>query len=177
MIKRVHKYWLWRSDWAFVGDVFDYIIEGVFVFALLVLASSHKVKKTRHTNVYLFLVRKTASVGWKLAFPQRIVDTGLVAEVVRITTLVALWTVIFVIEFATNFFWGFWFDDLSLNWVRKKAIEPIFAVSHIEVDAWIVATINMNFCTLALSVGASLAFSDSKELVGAESFDEFKFAF
>lgn len=96
----------------------------------------------------------------------------------RKTTFVALGTVVFVIEFAANFFRGFWLDDLSLDRVRKKAIEAIFAVSHIEVDARIVATINMNFSALGLAVRTlSLAFTDSEVLVRAESFDGLKFVF
>lgn len=179
IIKILHKYWLCRSDWPFVRDVLYYVIEGVFVLALLVFASSHKVKKTRYANVYLLIVRKTARLGWKFAFSQRIVDTSLSAEVVRETTFVALGTIIFVIEFAANFFGGFWLDDLSLDGVRKKTVETVFAVSHVKVDAWIVATINMHFSTLALHVRtlSSLAFTDSEVLVSAESFDVFKFAF
>jgi hypothetical protein len=38
---------------------------------------------------------------------------------------------------------------LSLDGVGKEAVEPILAVSHVEVDAGIVAPINMGFATLA----------------------------
>jgi len=51
-----------RSYGTFVGNVLDYIIEIMLVFALLVFTTSHKVKKTRNTDIYLLLMRKTASV-------------------------------------------------------------------------------------------------------------------
>jgi hypothetical protein len=151
----------------------------MLVLALFVFASSHKVKKTRYTDVYLLFVRKTAGIGRKFAFTQRVVNTRLSAKVVRKTTFVALWTIILVIQFAAYFFWGFWFDDLSLDRVRKKTVEAIFAISHIKMNAWIVATINMHFSTLGLDVRtlSSLAFTNSEVLVSAESFDAFKFAF
>jgi len=98
---------------------------------------------------------------------------------VRETTFVTLRTIIFVIKLAAHFFGGFWFDDLSLDGVRKKTVEAIFTVSHVKMDAWIVATINMHFSTLGLHVRtlSSLAFTESEVLVSAESFDVFKFAF
>lgn len=71
-----------RSNGTFVGNVLDYIIQTVLVFALLVFTTSHKVKKTRNTHIYLFLMRKTACVRGKFALPQRVVNASFSSQIV-----------------------------------------------------------------------------------------------
>ena len=50
-----------QSNGSFVGDELVYIvIHAVLVFAVVVLATSHKVKKTWHINLHLFFMGKSA---------------------------------------------------------------------------------------------------------------------
>jgi hypothetical protein len=94
-------------------------------------------------------------------------------------TLVALGTVVFVVQFAADFLGGFGLDDLPLDGVRKKAVETVFAVAHIEVNAGVVATINMCFSALGRHIESlsSCAFTHCEELVGAKSLDTLQLVF
>ena len=58
------------SDGPFVGDILNDIFECVFVFAGVVFASSHKVKKTGNTDIYFFFVGETACFWRKFTFSQ-----------------------------------------------------------------------------------------------------------
>jgi hypothetical protein len=50
--------------------------------------------------------------------------------------------------------------------VREQAVKAIFAVAHVEMDARIVATINMIFTAFALATGwPSLTFGDCEVLI------------
>ena len=93
-------------------------------------------------------------------------------------TLVAIGTVVFVIEFSANIFIGFRSDDLSFDGVREEAVEAILAVAHVEVDAGVEASVDVIFSTLgrllSLRVGT---FVDCEVLVCAESFDGLQFVF
>jgi hypothetical protein len=62
----------------------------------------------------------------------------------------------------------------------EKAVKTVFAVSHIEVDTRVDASLNMYFSAFGLAVGTwrpSLAFGDCEVLVSTEIFDNFKFVF
>ena len=86
-----------RSDGSLVGDVLIYIVHVVLVFAIVVFAASHEVKKARNVDVYLLLVRKAAFRVFEFALSQRVINAGFAAEVVGKTTLVALGAVVVVI--------------------------------------------------------------------------------
>lgn len=73
-------------------------------------------------------------------------------------------TVILEVQLLANLFGGLWLDDLSLDGVGEEAVEAVLAVSHVEVDAWVVAAIDMG---LAALTGALV---DCEVLFGAEVF-------
>ena len=90
---------------------------------------------------------------------------------------VALGTIVFVIEFAANVFGGLGLDNLSFDGVREEAVEAILAVPHVEVDAGIVAPINMELSAFgALFPDLSCAFADREVLIRAEPFDGVQFS-
>lgn len=62
---------------------------------------------------------------------------------------VALRTVVLIVQFLAHLFGGLWLDDLSLDGVGEEAIEAILAVAHVEVNAGVVAAIDMMLATLA----------------------------
>lgn len=86
-----------KSDGSLVGDELDDVLTGMLVLAVLVLASSHEVKKTGHSRVHLRLVREAALSIGELALAQRVVDAGLVPEIMGELALVALRTVVLVV--------------------------------------------------------------------------------
>ena len=49
-----------RSNRSLVGDVLDDVLVGMLIFAGLVFAAGHEVKKTGHANVYCFVVGEPA---------------------------------------------------------------------------------------------------------------------
>ena len=50
-----------QSNGSFVGDEFVYVVvHAVLVFAVIVLAASHKVKKAWHVDFHFFVVGKSA---------------------------------------------------------------------------------------------------------------------
>ncbi len=91
--------------------------------------------------------------------------------------LVALRAVVFVVEFAANLFGGLGLDNLALDRVREKAVEAILAVSHVEVDAGIEASIHMKFAAFRLGLSRPRAFIHSEVLVGAQVLDSLKLLF
>lgn len=95
-----------------------------------------------------------------------------------VAALVALGAVVLVVKFAANFFGGFWLDDLSLDGVREEAVEAVLAIAHVEVDAGVKASFNMEFAALGSLLGrGSRTFIDCEILVGAEVFDTLKLTF
>jgi predicted ATPase len=123
-------------------------------------------------------VRKSALSLCELTLSQRVKDARFVAKVVGKATLVALGAVVLVVELAADIFGGFWLDDLPFDGVREMAVEAVFAVAHIEVNARVVASINMVLAALLSDLSTlALAFADSKVLVGAEILDTLKFSF
>jgi hypothetical protein len=134
-----------RSNRSFVGDELYDVLVGVLILAVLVFASGHEVKKTRHADVYLFVVGESAGLCGELALSKRIVYARLCAEIVGKSAFVALGAVVLVIEFAAEFLGWFWFDDLPFDGVGKKAVESVLAVAHVEVDAGVVAAFDMGF--------------------------------
>jgi hypothetical protein len=135
----------------------------VLVLAGIVLAPSHKVEKTWHCNIHLRRVRVAARFVAEFALPHRVVHAWLVAEVVRKLASVSLGAVVFVVEFSTDLFSGFWPDDLSANGVGEEAVEAILAVAHVEMNARVVASIDVRL--VALTRGR--AFVDCKVLICA----------
>ena len=89
-----------RSNRSLVGDVLDDVLVGMLIFAGLVFASGHEVKKTGHADVYLLVVRKSAGLSRELALSKRVVYAWLGAEVVGETAFVPLGAVVLVVEFA-----------------------------------------------------------------------------
>ena len=167
-----------QSDVSFVGYVLvDIAIHAVLIFAIVVFAASHEVKKAWHVYLHLLVVSKSAFSVWKLAFSQRVEDAGFAPEVVGKPAFVALGAIVFVIEFAANVFGGLGLDNLSFDGVREEAVEAVLAVPHVEVDAGIVAPINMELSALgALFPDLSCAFADREVLIRAEPFDGVQFS-
>ena len=62
---------------------------------------------------------------------------------------VSLWAVVLVVKFTADLFGRFWANNLSANGVGKKAVEAILAVSHIEMNARVVASIDMVLVALS----------------------------
>lgn len=121
----------------------------MLVLAVLVLASSHEVKKTGHGGIDLGLMREAALSIGELALSQRVVDAGLVAQIMGELALVALGTVVLIVELLADLLGGLWLDDLSLDGVGEEAVEAVFAVAHVEVDAGVVAAIDVVLAALA----------------------------
>ena len=94
---------------------------------------------------------------------------------------VALGAVVIVVKFAANFLGRLGLNDLSFDGMGKKAVEAVFAVSHIEVNAGVEASIDMLLATLgslrSLRIRSSRAFIHCKVLVGAQSLDVFQLHF
>ena len=84
----------------------------------------------------------------------------------RKLAFVSLRTVVFVIEFAADVFGWVWFDDLSFDGMRKKAVEAVFAIASVEVNAGIVDSFDMCLMVLAeLTFLAAGAFVDCEVLI------------
>jgi hypothetical protein len=92
---------------------------------------------------------------------------------VRKAALVALGTIVLIIEFFADVFGRFWLDDLSFDGVGEEAVEAVLAVAHVEVDAGIVATIGMCLAALGFLAlcSSSLAFIDCEILISAHILD------
>lgn len=90
----------------------------------------------------------------------------------RKAALVALGAVVLVVQLAADVLGGFRLDDLPLDGVGEEAVEAILAVAHVEVDAGVVAPLNMELAALLTGVAIlRLAFADCEVLIGAEAFD------
>ena len=60
----------------------------------------------------------------------------------------------------------------------EEAVEAILTVSHIEVNAGVVVSLNMKFTMLGTVLSTlTLAFTNCEVLISAESLDEFEFSF
>lgn len=159
------------SDGSLVGDELDDVLTGMLVLAVLVLASSHEVKKTGHGGVDLGLVREAALPVGELALAERVVDAGLVAQAVGELALVALGAVVLVVELLAHLLGGLGLDDLPLDGVREEAVEAVLAVAHVEVDARVVAPVHVVLPALA---GALV---HREVLLRAEVFDGLELGF
>lgn len=161
-----------ESDGSLVGNVLVDVVHVVLVLAVVVLAATHKVEKAGNINIDFFLVRKTALRVVELALSERVVDAGLVAEVVGEPALVALGAVVVVVEFPADVLGGFWSDDLPLDGVREEAVEAIFAVPHVEVNAGVVASVDVDLPALRVLLSVlALALADCEVLVRAKILD------
>ena len=101
-----------------------------------------------------------------MTLPKGVIDAWLFFEIVRKLALVALGTVVLVVELAADLFGGVWLDDLSFDGVRKKAVEAILAIAGVEVDAGIVDSFHMGLMVLAkLTFLTSGAFVDCEVLI------------
>lgn len=157
-----------QSYWSLVGNIFDDILAAVFVFAILIMASFHKVKK-QDTLTSIFLVcEKRQPSSENMHFPWEFVNAGFVSEIMRESASFSLRTIIFIIQFPAYFFWGFRSNNLSFDGVWKQAIESILAIAHIKMNAWIIASIEMYFFAMFFA----WTFIDSKILIRAHLLDE-----
>jgi hypothetical protein len=68
---------------------------------------------------------------------------------VRVFASIAKGTIIFVVQLFADFLGWLWLDDLSFDGVGEKAVESVFAVAHVEVDAGVIASVNMRFTAFA----------------------------
>jgi hypothetical protein len=119
------------------------------ILAILVLASSHKIEETWHTDIHLLFVRKTTLPIRKFTLSQGVIDTGLASEVVGELASIAQWTIIFVIKLLADLLGGLWLDDLSFDGMREETVESVLAVAHVEMDAGVVAAVDVGFTALA----------------------------
>lgn len=145
----------------------------MFVLAAIVLASYHEVEKAGHVDLHFLFVGEPALLRGELALAHRVVDARLLSKVVRKTALVALGTIVLVVELPADVFGGLGLDDLSLDGVGEEAVEAVLAVAHVEVDAGVEAAFNVHF----LALGGSLAFVDREVLVGAQVLDLVQLSF
>ena len=81
--------------------------------------------------------------------------------------LVALGTVVLIVELLADFLGGLWLDDLALDGVREEAVEAVLAVAHVEVDARVVAAVDV----LLVALSRTRTLVDCEVLFGAEFFD------
>ena len=100
-------------------------------------------------------------------------DAWIFSEIVGVSALVSIWAVVFVVELFAALLGRFWSVDLSSEGVGEVAAEAVFAVSHVVVDAWVKASVDVFFATVFLA----FAFFDGKVLIGAKIFDHFELAF
>jgi len=133
----------------------------VLVLAGIVFAPSHKVEKTWHCNIHLCWVWIAARFVAEFAFPHWVVYAWFVAEIVGKLASVSLGAVVFVVEFSTDLFGRFWADNLSANGVWEEAVEAILAVSHVEMNARVVASIDV----VLVALGRVRALVDCKVLI------------
>lgn len=91
--------------------------------------------------------------------------------------LIALRAVVFVVELAADLFGGLGLDNLALDGVREKAVKSILAVSHVEVDAGIEASIHMKFAAFGFGLSRSRAFIHCEVLVCTQVLDSLKLLF
>lgn len=146
----------------------------MLVLAVLgVLAPAHEIKETGDIGVHLLLVGVATALGRKLAVPDRIVDAGLLPQVVAELALVSLGAVILVVELTADLLGGFWADELSFDGVGEEAVEAVLAVPHVEVDAGVEAALHVGL--LALVGRAALV--DCEELVRAEVLNHLQLGF
>lgn len=143
------------------------------IFAVWVSATSHKVKKTDNWNVQFLFVRVSAVSFREFAFGNWVVDTWVFSEVMWISAFGAIGAIVFVIKFFAGLFRGFGSLDLSSESVWEMAAESVLAVTHVVVDAWIKASIDVLFVTVLLS----FALFNWKVLLGAKVLDHFELAF
>ena len=94
------------------------------------------------------------------------------------TTFVALRTIVLVVKLSANVFGWLRSNNLPFDRVRKKTVEAVLAVSHVEMDAWVKASLYVQFSTFStLLGGSSRAFIDCEVLVSTQIFDALKLTF
>lgn len=138
-----------------------------------ILAPTHKVEKTGNVGVHLLLVRITTTLSRKFAISNRVEDAGLTPEVVAKLALVPLGTVILVIELAADVLGGLRADKLSLDGVGEEAIESVFAISHVEMNAGVEAPLHVGLGALP----GVVALVDREVLVRAEVLNHLQLRF
>lgn len=123
-------------------------------------------------------MRKAALLVFELALSQRVINTGLVVEVVGKPAPVPLGAIVVVIKLSAYVFCRLGADDLSLDGVREKAVEAIFTIPHVEVNAGVVASIDMDLAALGVLLTIlALALADCEVLVGTKIFDLLQLSF
>lgn len=178
MIVRVDMMSLCGSDGSLVGDVLVDVVHVVLVLASVVLAATHEVEKAGDVDVDFLLVGKPALGVLELTLSQGVVDAGLIAEVMGKATLVTLGAVVIVVELSADILCWLGSDDLPLDGVREEAVEAVLAVAHVEVNAGVVASVDVDLSTLRILLPVlALALADCKVLVGAKILDLLQLSF
>ena len=86
--------------------------------------------------------------------------------------------VVVIVEFSANILGWFWADDLPLDGVGEEAVEAVLAISHVEVNAGVVAAIDMDLTTFwALLTIGGLTLADCKVLICTKILDLFQLSF
>lgn len=106
------------------------------------------------------------------AFAQRVEDTGILSQIMRVSAFAAILTEVFIIELFAGIFIWLWSGDLSLQGVREVTTEAVFAIAQVVVDAGVETSVDMGFAAFSF-----IAFIDSEVLVGAEVFNHFELTF
>jgi len=101
------------------------------------------------------------------------INTWILSEIVRVSTFVSIWAVVFIIKLFASLFSWFWSVNLSSKSVRKVTAKSIFAVSHVVMNTWIKASVDVLFA----AVFFTFAFFDCKVLISANILDHFKLTF
>jgi hypothetical protein len=94
-------------------------------------------------------VGKAALPIRKLALAEGVVDAGFGSQIMREFASISRRTIVLEVQLLADLLGGLGLDDLPLDGVREKAVKTVFAVAHVEVDAGIVAAIDMRFAALA----------------------------
>lgn len=140
---------------------------------LRILAPTHKVEKTGNVRVHLLLVRVTTTLSRKFAISNRVVDTRLTPEVVAELTLVPQGTVVLIIQLAADLLGRLRSNQLSLDGVGEEAIESVFAITHVEMNAGVEAALHVGLGALPSVV----ALVDREVLVRAEVLNHLQLRF
>jgi len=77
------------------------------------------------------------------------------------TTFVALRTIVLVVKLSANVFGWLRSNNLPFDRVRKKTVEAVLAVSHVEMNARVVASIDV----VLVALGRVRALVDCKVLI------------
>lgn len=112
-------------------------------------------------------------ISREFALTDGVVDAGVVSKVMRAAAFVAHRTSPVVVELLACLFLRRRTDNDSLDRVRKQAVEAVLAVTRVEVDAGIEATVDMG--PSAVDVTTALVYREI--LIRTQSFDVLELRF